>query len=265
MQQSYYKYDTRALMFKYGTPEHKFYDYLIKKENYSRLKGLPIGQVELTIRTVSKDIGITEKVARRLINQFIENGLIKLVNKNPKGSKKPSTYVLKTYEEKGTEKDMDGADERAQNNENITSLESDKGHRKDTVKGTEKGTSKIDNINRIKNNNIYTSKFDELWKLYPNKKGKSDAKKNVIKLLKKNIVTFEELKRCVERYSNEVIGKDRQYMKHGSTFFNGGYVDYLDENYTEQKKELKKVVDIEKDKKIKEQAAKDLAAIIRRS
>ena len=181
MQQSYYKYDTRALMFKYGTPEHKFYDYLIKKENYSRLKGLPIGQVELTIRTVSKDIGITEKVARRLINQFIENGLIKLVNKNPKGSKKPSTYVLKTYEEKGTEKDMDGADERAQNNENITSLESDKGHRKDTVKGTEKGTSKIDNINRIKNNNIYTSKFDELWKLYPNKKGKSDAKKNVIK------------------------------------------------------------------------------------
>lgn len=123
------------------------------------MKGLPIGQVELTIRTVSKDIGITEKVARRLINQFIENG---------------------------TEKDMDGADERAQNNENITSLESDKGHRKDTVKGTEKGTSKIDNINRIKNNNIYTSKFDELWKLYPNKKGKSDAKKNVIKLLKKN-------------------------------------------------------------------------------
>ena len=56
---------------------------------------------------------------------------------------------------------MDGADERAQNNENITSLESDKGHRKDTVKGTEKGTSKIDNINRIKNNNIYTSKFDD--------------------------------------------------------------------------------------------------------
>ena len=56
MEQSYYKYDTRALAFKYGTAEHKFYDYLIKKENYSRLKNFPIGQVELTVRTVAKDI-----------------------------------------------------------------------------------------------------------------------------------------------------------------------------------------------------------------
>ena len=162
MQQSYYKYDTRALTFKYGTPEHKFYDYLIKKENYSRLKGLPIGQVEITIRTVAKDIEVTEKVARRLINQFIKDGLIELISKSLKGSKKPSIYMLKTYSDKGTDEDTDKADERAQKNENITRFESTKGHRQDTDKDTDKGTSKIDNINRIKNNNIYSRVIDHL-------------------------------------------------------------------------------------------------------
>lgn len=158
MGQSYYKYDTRALAFKYGTPEHKFYDYLIRKENYSRLKGLPIGQVELTVRTIAKDIEVTEKVARRLINQFIKDGLIELVSKSLKGSKKPSIYMLKTYSDKGTDKDTDKADERAQKNENITRFESTKGHRQDTDKGTDKGTSKIDN----KNNNIYSRVIDHL-------------------------------------------------------------------------------------------------------
>lgn len=162
MQQSYYKYDIRALTFKYGTPEHKFYDYLIRKENYSRLKGLPIGQVELTVRTIAKDIEVTEKVARRLINQFIKDGLIELISKSLKGSKKPSIYMLKTYSDKGTDKDTDKADERAQKNGNITRFESTKGHRQDTDKGTDKGTSKIDNINRIKNNNIYSRVIDHL-------------------------------------------------------------------------------------------------------
>ena len=98
MKQGYYKYDNRALTFKYGSPEHKFYDYLIKKENYSRLKGSEIGQVEITVRTVAKDIEVSEMVARRLIKQFIENDFIKLVFKSKKGSKKPSIYMFKTYE-----------------------------------------------------------------------------------------------------------------------------------------------------------------------
>ncbi|MCC3868933.1 hypothetical protein [Terrisporobacter mayombei] len=80
-------------------------------------------------------------------------------------------------------------------------------------------------------NNIYTSQCDELWKLYPNKKGKKDAYKKLPKLLEEYLL--EELKRSVERYSKEVEGKNKQYIQHGSTFFNGGYVDYLDENFKE--------------------------------
>ena len=155
MQQSYYKYDTRALLFKYGTPEHKFYDYLIRKENYSRLKNLPIGQVELTVRTVAKDIEVTEMVARRLINQFIKEGFIEVISKSPKGSKKPSIYMLKTYEMNNTHDNTDDNTERTQTNKAIASVEGVREHRKNTDNNTDNNTSKIDNINRIKNN-IYS-------------------------------------------------------------------------------------------------------------
>lgn len=71
--------------------------------------------------------------------------------------------------------------------------------------------------------------FERVWALYPNKKGKADvslAQKK--KLLKEG---FERISRCIERYSAENKDTDKKYWKHGSTFFNGGYVDYLDENY----------------------------------
>ncbi|KYH28898.1 hypothetical protein CLTEP_27400 [Clostridium tepidiprofundi DSM 19306] len=87
------------------------------------------------------------------------------------------------------------------------------------------------NTNTNTNTNINID-FEELWKLYPNKKGKAKARQIVTKLLKK--YTKEELQRCIERYSKEVQGKDKQYILHGSTFFNGRYEDYLDNNYTEQ-------------------------------
>ena len=79
--------------------------------------------------------------------------------------------------------------------------------------------------------------FEVLWKLYPNKKGRKDAEKKAIRLLKE--ISFAELQRVVSRYADEVKGKDAQYIKHGSTFFNSGYVDYLDENYMPLTKETR--------------------------
>lgn len=78
--------------------------------------------------------------------------------------------------------------------------------------------------------------FEELWKLYPVKKGKgqvSDAKK--LKLLK---IGFDEMARAIERYKCYVESVDYLQYQNGSTFFNGGYADYLDVNYI--KSEYKK-------------------------
>ena len=75
--------------------------------------------------------------------------------------------------------------------------------------------------------------FESLWKLYPVKKGKGQvsiaAKQRLLK------VGYEEIARAIDRYKAD-LEKDSGWRKpqNGSTFFNSGYVDYLDVNYQEQ-------------------------------
>ena len=81
---------------------------------------------------------------------------------------------------------------------------------------------------------IYSDFFEELWKLYPKKQGKgsvSDTQKE--KLYK---IGFEEMSRAVNRYIKYIAdnGIEEKYIKQGSTFFNSGYVDYLDSNYQQE-------------------------------
>jgi hypothetical protein len=71
--------------------------------------------------------------------------------------------------------------------------------------------------------------FESIWKLYPVKKGKGQVSKTKKKVLQK--IGLEELKRCIERYKDDMSKGDRNYWMNGSTFFNSGYVDYLDENF----------------------------------
>lgn len=72
--------------------------------------------------------------------------------------------------------------------------------------------------------------FENLWKLYPSKKGKGQvslaAKQRLLK------VGHEEMVRAISRYMAD-LEKDKEWRRpqNGSTFFNSGYVDYLDENY----------------------------------
>lgn len=72
--------------------------------------------------------------------------------------------------------------------------------------------------------------FEDLWKLYPNKKGKGQvslaAKRRLLE------VGRDEMLRAIERYRTE-LEKDSDWRRpqNGSTFFNSGYVDYLDDNY----------------------------------
>jgi predicted phage replisome organizer len=73
--------------------------------------------------------------------------------------------------------------------------------------------------------------FEKVWELYPNKKGKGSIEKSNAKLKVIYSKTLEEWKILIDRYNRTV--KDKQFLMHGSTFFNTGYIDYLDENYQE--------------------------------
>ena len=72
--------------------------------------------------------------------------------------------------------------------------------------------------------------LESIWKLYPNKKGKgqiSDSKKKTL-----YEIGYEELSRAIERYTSDLKKEEWRKAQNGSTFFNSGYVDYLDANYS---------------------------------
>lgn len=72
--------------------------------------------------------------------------------------------------------------------------------------------------------------FDSLWAQYPLKRGKGQV--SHAKKLKLWNVGYGQMTRAIQRYLHE-LAKEADWRKpqNGSTFFNSGYVDYLDANY----------------------------------
>jgi len=112
-----------------------------------------------------------------------------------------------------------------------------------------------DNSTSSSNNtsNNIEDHFKLVWKLYPKKlgKGKISAakKKAMIKY------TIDQWKVIIKRYDSSVL--DKTFLMHGSSFFNVGYVDYIDENYQEQKFAAEKKFTNTEKYNFKEQAKND--------
>ena len=66
-----------------------------------------------------------------------------------------------------------------------------------------------------------TSEFKRLWELYPNKKGKTDALKAFERAVK-NGTPISDIEAGIIAYNAEIEAKKtaKQYIKHGSTWFN---------------------------------------------
>ena len=99
------------------------------------------------------------------------------------------------------------------------------------------------NIKQNINKKAIAEFFEKIWEFYPVKKGKaavSDKQKRVL-----YDVGYDELKRCFDRY---VASKESwKAYQQGSTFFNSGYVDYLDKNYLQQALPIEELSQSEKD------------------
>lgn len=102
--------------------------------------------------------------------------------------------------------------------------------------------SKVNNIScaaERRDNESLDDFYESIWKLYPIKKGKGSVSKTKKKVLQR--IGYDQIKQCVERFVKDMKSENRdmKYWMHGSTFFNSGYVDYLDCNYESEKtKEL---------------------------
>jgi helix-turn-helix protein len=71
------------------------------------------------------------------------------------------------------------------------------------------------------NNNTYIDEFEDLWRIYPNKKGKDKALVAYIKARKEKF-EYETIKNGLQKYIKYVQIKqtEKEFIKHGSTFFN---------------------------------------------
>lgn len=161
--------------------------------------------------------GITIQNVRTALLRFEKLGF--LTNKSTKTGRLISIVNWEFYQHdveqynKDSNKDLTKSQQRAN---------------KDLTPNKESNKDKND-----KNNKIHAQQVEQLWALYPNKKGKAQAIKQLPKLIHK--YGYEVIERCVIAYSNECKGKDSKYIKHGSTFFNGGYMDYLESKLPQER------------------------------
>ena len=70
------------------------------------------------------------------------------------------------------------------------------------------------------NNSLYDREFEELWKLYPRKQGRSDARSAYI-FARRSGVTEETVRKGIEAYLRfiEARGTDPRYVKQGGNWF----------------------------------------------
>lgn len=85
---------------------------------------------------------------------------------------------------------------------------------------------------------------ERIWKLYPRKEGKASSVKKIKSLLNK--YSEKEICTWIDRYKLKIETEaiDMKYVKTGKTFFNTGYVDFLDENYQEEKQSISTLIEI---------------------
>jgi len=73
----------------------------------------------------------------------------------------------------------------------------------------------------------------DIWKAYPNKQGKKAAFKKIPTILKS--YSKKQIINSIKIYEKTV--SDVKYLKHGSTYFNGAYEDYIDSEETKEDSE----------------------------
>lgn len=190
-------------------------------------KEIKAGQFVSSITRISAETGLTESQVRTALKKLKDTGYI-----STKSTNKYTLYTVNEYQ-----KYIDCgqvAETTTEGNtvvENGTKMEQTVERKMEqTDKNAKKNCEKSKENCEKSNKKAINDCFERLWKQYPNKRGKgqvSDAKKKVLYQIGE-----EHIQRALKRYLDG-LEKDASWRKpqNGSTFFNSGYVDYLDENY----------------------------------
>lgn len=171
------------------------------------------GSIVSSYEKLATETGLSVMQVRTAIKKLRSTGEI-----TSKSSNKNTVFIVNNYDlYQGSNK---------QNNEPVTSKEQTDNIQITTTKESKEVKK---DINKTMCKADANALFERLWKAYPNKRGKgqvSDAKKK--KLAE---IGEEKMQRAMARYIEELKQEPWKKTQNGSTFFNSGYIDYLDENY----------------------------------
>lgn len=174
------------------------------------------GQFVSSITRISAETGLTESQVRTALKKLKDTGYI--------STKSTNKYTIHTVNEYQKYIDCGQVVETTTAVENGTKMEQTVERKMEQTEKNAKETCEKPN------KKAFIDCFERLWKQYPNKRGKgqvSDTKKKTL-----YEIGEEKIERALKRYLDD-LSKDSSWRKpqNGSTFFNSGYVDYLDENY----------------------------------
>lgn len=182
-------------------------------------KEIKAGQFVSSITRISAETGLTESQVRTALKKLKDTGYI-----STKSTNKYTVYTINEYQ-----KYIDCGQVAETTTEEKTVVENGT-KMEQTDENAKKNCEKSKENCEKSNKKAINECFERLWKQYPNKRGKgqvSDTKKKTL-----YEIGEEKIERALKRYLDD-LSKDSSWRKpqNGSTFFNSGYVDYLDENY----------------------------------
>lgn len=182
-------------------------------------KEIKAGQFVSSRARISAETGLTVDQVRTALKKLKDTGYI-----STKSTNKYTIYTVNGYQ-----KYIDCGQVAETTTEENTVVENGT-KMEQTDKNAKKNCEKSKENCEKSNKKAFIDCFERLWKQYPNKRGKgqvSDTKKKTL-----YEIGEEKIGRALKRYLDD-LSKDSSWRKpqNGSTFFNSGYVDYLDENY----------------------------------
>lgn len=183
-------------------------------------KEIKAGQFVSSIPRISAETGLTESQVRTALKKLKDTGYI-----STKSTNKYTIYTVNEYR-----KYIDCGQVAETTTEENKVVENGTKMEQPVERKMEQTEEKAKETCEKPNKKAFIDCFERLWKQYPNKRGKgqvSDTKKKTL-----YEIGEEKIERALKRYLDD-LSKDSSWRKpqNGSTFFNSGYVDYLDENY----------------------------------
>ena len=186
-------------------------------------KEIKAGQFVSSITRISAETGLTESQVRTALKKLKDTGYISTLSTN-----KYTIYTINDYK-KYIDCGQQATNEKNAEVAEVTEIPKTEEKEPKPIKKQVEASQKCEKASQNNKREINEC-FERLWKQYPNKKGKGQVSDTKKKLLYK--IGEEHIQRTMKRYLYD-LERDASWRKpqNGSTFFNSGYVDYLDENY----------------------------------